>query len=223
MIPPRSRACVTTSRMSWTRFTPRTARTATATPPGLAMARKPPGDGYRPGAARHGRPRPGSVNRAGAAALTAVAVVGTGVSAGVFGIVPFLSPAATAPHVTSRAAAAGPRAPDGVRARSPGPAPRRLHRQAPETGSGRAQPHRRRQRWWLPRRRRRRPRQARSGRRHAAGGLAAGVSERASAPASPPRRRRPGASTGTGTGQQQRRSRPGRRPASAGSPGWSTA
>jgi hypothetical protein len=63
-------------------------------------------DGDAPGRrARHGRHRPGSVNRAGAAALTAVAVVGTGVSAGVFGIVPFLSPAASAPHVMVRAAA----------------------------------------------------------------------------------------------------------------------
>ena len=56
-------------------------------------------------AARHGLPRRGSAGRARAAALTAAAVVGTGVSAGLFGIVPFLSPAATAPHVTAGAAA----------------------------------------------------------------------------------------------------------------------
>jgi hypothetical protein len=90
---------------------------------GPSDAQEPPGDGSGPGAARHGRSRRGSVNRAGAAALTAVAVVGTGVSAGVFGIVPFLTPAATAHHVTSPVAAAGPRA----RTVSGPAAPVRLH------------------------------------------------------------------------------------------------
>lgn len=76
--------------------------------PGPRDGQEAPEDALGRTAARHGRPRRGSANRAGAAALTAVAVVGTGVSAGVFGIVPFLSPAATAPHVTGPASAAEP-------------------------------------------------------------------------------------------------------------------
>lgn len=51
---------------------------------------------------RHGkRRRGGSGNRNGVAALTAAAVVGTGVGAGVLGVVPFMAPAATSPGVTT--------------------------------------------------------------------------------------------------------------------------
>ena len=51
---------------------------------------------------RHGKRRPGgSGHRNGVAALTAAAVVGTGVGAGVLGVVPFMAPAATSPGVTT--------------------------------------------------------------------------------------------------------------------------
>jgi hypothetical protein len=59
---------------------------------------------------RHGKGRRGgSGNRNGVAALTAAAVVGTGVGAGVLGVVPFMAPAATSPGVpTSAHALAAP-------------------------------------------------------------------------------------------------------------------
>jgi hypothetical protein len=68
-------------------------------------------DGVRH-AARHGKGRRIAGNRNGVAALTAAAVVGTGVSAGVLGVVPFMTPTTTSPGVTSSvhapAAAAAP-------------------------------------------------------------------------------------------------------------------
>jgi hypothetical protein len=51
--------------------------------------------------ARHGKGRRGPGNRTGVAALTAAAVVGTGVGAGVLGVVPFMPPTATSPGVTA--------------------------------------------------------------------------------------------------------------------------
>ncbi len=154
-------------------------------------------------AARHGRPRPGSVNRAGAAALTAVAVMGTGVSAGVFGIVPFLSPAATAPHVTARAAAAGPLA----RTVSGRAAPVRhhaeytgRHRRPAPAGPAASSPSAAAPAQAAP------PSPAGA---HAAGAPAAGGSppgsQASQRPASPPRTGgSTGTSTGTGTGTGQR-------------------
>jgi hypothetical protein len=56
--------------------------------------RRPGGSGHRNG---------GSGHRNGVAALTAAAVVGTGVGAGVLGVVPFMAPAATSPGVTTSA------------------------------------------------------------------------------------------------------------------------
>jgi hypothetical protein len=53
--------------------------------------------------ARHGKGRRGPGNRNGVAALTAAAVVGTGVGAGVLGVVPFMAPTTTSPGVTTSA------------------------------------------------------------------------------------------------------------------------
>lgn len=62
--------------------------------------------------ARHVKGRRGSGNRTGVAALTAAAVVGTGVGAGVLGVVPFMAPTPTSPGVTASVhAPAAPSAP----------------------------------------------------------------------------------------------------------------
>lgn len=54
-------------------------------------------------AARHGRGRRVAGNRTGVAALAVTAVVGTGVGAGVLGVVPFMPPTTTSPGVTTSA------------------------------------------------------------------------------------------------------------------------
>jgi hypothetical protein len=70
-----------------------------------------PRDGGRH-VARHVKGRRGSGNRTGVAALTAAAVVGTGVGAGVLGVVPFMAPTPTSPGVTAAVhAPAAPSAP----------------------------------------------------------------------------------------------------------------
>jgi hypothetical protein len=56
--------------------------------------------------ARHGKVRRAAGSRTGVATLAAAAVVGTGVGAGVLGVVPFMPPTTTSPGVTAHAPAA---------------------------------------------------------------------------------------------------------------------